>query len=187
MSIASWMSPPASALTFPISRVIRSESAGLSRLSSSAKRKRMLPRSGAGTRRQSSQAARAVATARPTSSAPERGNDSITSPVDGFSESKVLAAMRPIVVDDALQAGTSFRCAELRSGLRRVDIRERPGNARAAAVADRSPLLHLGRRLVLPSVRSLSPFEDDGDVRVALVVLDHSVEQLCLELGRDHA
>ena len=54
----------------------------------------MLPRSGAGTRRQSSHAARAVATARSTSAAVERGNDSITSPVDGFSDSKVAVAMR---------------------------------------------------------------------------------------------
>src|SRR5947207_2763375 len=62
MSIASWTSPPASALTFPISRVIRSDSSGLERSRTCAKRKRMLPRSGAGTRRQSSQAARAVPT-----------------------------------------------------------------------------------------------------------------------------
>ncbi len=54
----------------------------------------MLPRSGAGTRRQSSQAARAVATARSTSAAEERGKVSITSPVEGFRDSKVVVAMR---------------------------------------------------------------------------------------------
>ena len=94
MSIASWMSPPASAFTFPISRVIRSASDALSRFSSSAKRKSMLPRSGAGTSRQSSQAARAIATARSTSAAVDRVNVSISSPVDGFRDSKVAVAMR---------------------------------------------------------------------------------------------
>ena len=91
MSIASWTSPPASAFTFPISRVISSESSGLARSSSCAKRKRMLPRSGAGTSRQSSNAAFAAATARSTSAAPERGKVSITSPVEGLSDSKVSA------------------------------------------------------------------------------------------------
>jgi hypothetical protein len=93
MSIASWMSPPASALTFPISRVISSESPALSRSSSCAKRNRMFPRCGAGTRRQSSHAARALATARSTSAASERGNESISSPVDGLNESNVAVAM----------------------------------------------------------------------------------------------
>ena len=54
----------------------------------------MLPRSGAGVRRQSSQASRAVETARSTSAALERGKDSISSPVDGLYEVKVAVALR---------------------------------------------------------------------------------------------
>ena len=65
-------------------------------------RARAAPRSGRGccrarapgTSRQSSQAARAVATARSTSAAVERGKVSISSPVDGFRDSKVAVAMR---------------------------------------------------------------------------------------------
>ena len=49
---------------------------------------------GAGTSRQLSQASRAVSTARFTSAAVERGKDSITSPVEGFNDSKVAVAMR---------------------------------------------------------------------------------------------
>src|SRR6266550_3327176 len=51
MSTASWTSPPASAFTFPISRVIRSVSAGFSCSSRRASVKRISPRFGAGTRR----------------------------------------------------------------------------------------------------------------------------------------
>jgi hypothetical protein len=54
----------------------------------------MFPRSGAGTRRQSSQAARAVATAAATSFAVDRGNDSMSSPVEGLSESNVAVPIR---------------------------------------------------------------------------------------------
>ena len=89
MSIASWTSPPASAFTFPISRVIRSVSAGFSCSSSRASRKRISPRFGAGTSRHSANASFATATARSTSSAPERGKTPIVSPVAGLVLSKV--------------------------------------------------------------------------------------------------
>src|SRR5690242_18883484 len=129
MSIASWTSPPASALTFPISRVIRSESSGFERSRRCAKQNRMLPRSGAGTRRQHFHAARAVATARSTSSALERGHDPITSPVDGFRDSKVAVAMAAILA-------------------RTLNLGERPGGAPAAAVARLAPLAE--RAVLLP-------------------------------------
>src|SRR2546430_2052515 len=60
MSIASWTSPPASALTFPISCVIRSVRSSLCSSTSRAKRNRISPRFGAGTSRQSSNAAKDV-------------------------------------------------------------------------------------------------------------------------------
>jgi hypothetical protein len=49
----------------------------------------MVPRSGAGTRRHSSKASFAAATARSTSSAPERGNVPSGSPVAGTIDSNV--------------------------------------------------------------------------------------------------
>ena len=88
MSIASWTSPPASALTFPISCVISSASSALRSRSSSAKRNTMPPRSGAGTSRQSANASAAARTARSTSAAPDRGSEPSTSPVAGLTESK---------------------------------------------------------------------------------------------------
>src|SRR5437763_564032 len=57
MSIASWTSPRASAITFPISRVISCASSSLWSTTSWAKRKRISPRLGAGTSRHSSNAA----------------------------------------------------------------------------------------------------------------------------------
>ena len=89
MSIASWTSPPASAFTFPISCVIRSVRAAFSCSSRRARRKRISPRFGAGTSRQSANASLATATARSTSSAPERGNTPMVSPFAGLVLSKV--------------------------------------------------------------------------------------------------
>ena len=89
MSIASWTSPPASARTFPISRVIRSVSSSLCSRRSSPSRKTISPRRGAGTRRHASNASFAAWTARSTSAAPERGNDASVSPVAGTIDSNV--------------------------------------------------------------------------------------------------
>src|SRR5581483_4057724 len=175
MSIASWTSPPASVFTFPISRVIRSESSAFDCSRICAKRKRMLPRSGAGTSRHSSHAARAAATARSTSSAPERGNDSITSPVDGLRDSKVAVAMPPIV--DGRGEGLRFR----------IGLEERAGNAGPAAVA-RLALAGVIRALAAaPPVGALAPVDDDRDVRVVAGVGDHLLEEVRLELARNHA
>ena len=89
MSIASCTSPPASAFTFPISCVMRSVSSSFWSATSCAKRKRISPRLGAGTRRHSSNASFAAATARSTSSAPERGKVPISSPSAGLVDSNV--------------------------------------------------------------------------------------------------
>ena len=89
MSIASWTSPPASAFTFPISCVIRSVSSALCSVTSCAKRKRISPRFGAGTSRQSSNASFAAATARSTSSAPDFGKSPSVSPSAGLTDSNV--------------------------------------------------------------------------------------------------
>src|SRR6266566_678919 len=171
MSIASWTSPPASALTLPISRVIRSESSGLCCSSSCAKRKRMLPRSGAGVRRQPSQASRAASTARSTSAAVERGNDSITSPVEGLNDSKVAVAV----------AMTAILVAR---GLR---LRERPRGAGAPAIADRATLLVGVVELGRATVGAIAPVDDHRHVRVVLVVVDHLLVEVGLELARNDA
>src|SRR6188474_85645 len=89
MSIASWTSPAASGSTFPISRAISSASSSLWSASSRPKRKRISPRCGAGTSRQSSYAALAASTARSTSSTPDRGKTPSTSPFAGLVVSKV--------------------------------------------------------------------------------------------------
>src|SRR6266508_2971933 len=89
MSIASWTSPPASALTFPISWVISSVSSRLCSLTSCAKRNRISPRLGAGTNRQSAKASFAAATARSTSSALDFGKRPIVSPSAGLTDSNV--------------------------------------------------------------------------------------------------
>src|SRR6187397_2711796 len=65
-------------------------------------------------------------------------------------------------------------------------VREGPRDARPPAVA-RLALLTLRCGLALPAVAALAPVDDHRDVRVVLVVLDHLVEQLVLELRRDHA
>src|SRR5260221_11655586 len=175
MSIASWISPPASALTFPISRVIRSERLGFSRSRSCANRKRMLPRSGDGTRRESSAAAFVVWTARSTSAAVERVNCSSTSPVEGFSESKVAVAMTAIV---ALEAGLLPWD---------VGVREGPRSTSAAAVADLALLFELNIGRAVTPVGAVAPVNDHRHVRVVLVVLDHLLEEVALELLGDHA
>src|SRR5919198_565793 len=61
MSIASWTSPPASASTLPISRLMSSASASFCWVRSAAKRYSTSARRGAGTRRQRSYALRALA------------------------------------------------------------------------------------------------------------------------------
>src|SRR5215204_5572021 len=65
-------------------------------------------------------------------------------------------------------------------------VREGPRNARPAAVAGLA-LLALRRRLALSAIGALAAVHDHRHVRVVLVVLDHLVEELILELGRDHA
>ena len=175
MSIASCTSPPASAFTFPISRVISSDSSGLCRSRSCAKRKRMLPRSGAGTSRQSSQAACAVATARSTSAAVERGNDSITSPVEGFRDQRWLW----------LSCGDPSRGA---ASSRRRRSRERP-RQRAAGGGRGSSRRSLDRRRSCPvaAVGAFAAVDDHRHVRVVLVVLDEVAKRIRLELARDDA
>src|SRR5438445_531424 len=189
MSIASCTSPPASALTLPISRVIRSVSSAFSRLRISAKRKRISPRSGAGTSRHSSYASRAAFAARSTSSLPERGKVPIVSPVAGLRLSKVsppaasthspptkfLKVFVPVVA-----TGTSL----VRRLGGRVGVRERAGRTLAPPVADDPVAAVL---LAGAAVGALPPVDDDRHVRVVLVVLDHLVEELRLELSWDHA
>src|SRR5919197_4546255 len=89
MSIASWTSPAASGSTLPISWAIRSARSSFCSVRSCAKRKRISPRRGAGTRRHSSYACFAASTARSTSSALERGKTPIVSPFAGLRLSKV--------------------------------------------------------------------------------------------------
>ena len=89
MSIASWTSPPASAETLPISWVIRSATSSLCSSTSRAKRNRISPRFGAGTRRQSSKAVFAASTARSTSSVPDFGKTPSVSPFAGLVVVKV--------------------------------------------------------------------------------------------------
>src|SRR5438552_3588146 len=190
MSIASWTSPPASALTFPISRVISSVSDGFSRSRTCAKRKRTSPRFGAGTSRHSSKAARAASTARATSSAPERGNVPSTSPVAGLTLSNVSpepasTQSPPIEFWKAFVPVVATRRGYLLAGQVRVGKGSR--DPRAAAVARLALLDEL--RLGLPgaAVGALTAVDDHRHVRVVLVVLDHLVVELSLELTRDHA
>src|SRR5882762_202917 len=79
MSIASCTSPRVSASTFPISRVMSRENSSLRFTSSSAARKRISARLGAGTRRQDLYASLAAATAASTSSREESGKTPISS------------------------------------------------------------------------------------------------------------
>src|SRR5262245_24433480 len=169
MSIASWTSPPASAFTFPISRVIRSVSSSLCARRSSAKRKRMLPRSGAGTRRHASKAAFALATALSTSAPLERGKLPSTSPVAGATDSNVSVAIRRRLVGD-------------------VGLRERSRDALPPAVARHAPLCELRTGELAPAVRPvLAAVDDHRHVRVLAVVLDELLVQLAFELTRDDA
>src|SRR3954463_3121802 len=164
MSIASWTSPPASAFTFPISRVIRSVSSSLCARSSSAKRKRMLPRSGAGTRRQSSNASFAFCTAASTSAAVERGKLASTSPVAGTTDSNVF----PV---------TGRRL------LRGVGLGEGSRDAGAAAIACEAAFLELGARQLVAAIGVvLATVDDHRHIGVALVVGDELVVQLALHL-----
>src|ERR671911_1543443 len=65
-------------------------------------------------------------------------------------------------------------------------VREGSRDARPAAIA-RLALLALRCGLALASVVSRAAVDDHRHVRVVLVVLDHLVEELVLELRRDHA
>ena len=134
----------------------------------------MLPRSGAGTRRQSSHAARAAATAWSTSAAVERGNDSITSPVDGFRDSKVAVAMPAIVAGRRPARRREPPQASCASVSRKV-----PGTRAPAAV---TRLALLGELVavpaVVPAVGPVAPVDDHRHVRVVTVVLDHLVVEL---------
>src|SRR6478672_9887094 len=177
MSIASWTSPPASAFTFPISRVISSVSAGFSRSRTWANRKRISPRFGAGTSRHSSKAARAAATARSTSVASERGNVPSTSPVAGLTLSNV--APEPASPPSPRERAYLF-AGHVRAG-------KGPGDPRAPAVARLALLEELRLRLPGAAVGALAAVDDHRHVRVVLVVLDHLVEELGLELARNDA
>src|SRR5438874_1743918 len=188
MSIASWTSPPASAFTFPISRVIRSVSSSLCVRRSSAKRKRMFPRSGAGTRRQSSNAALAFATARSTSAAVERGKLPSTSPVAGATDSNVCP-MRGRLRQRAPGGGRLRRPGAGRAVLvGGVGLGERARDARPAPVAGDPSFLELrAGLLVAPVGPVLASIDDHRHVRVFPVVLDELVVELAFELSWDDA
>src|SRR5438874_1354699 len=190
MSIASWTSPPASALTFPISRVISSVSEGFSRSRTCAKRNRISPRFGAGTSRHSSKAARAASTARATSSAPERGNVPSTSPVAGLTLSNVSpepasTQSPPIEFWKAFVPVVATRRGYLLAGQVRVGKGSR--DPRAAPVARLALLDELGLGLPGAAIGALAAVDDHRHVRIVLVVLDHLLVELRLELARDHA
>jgi hypothetical protein len=89
MSIASCTSPLASGSTLPISRAISCARSSFCSLRRCAKRNRISPRFGAGTRRQSSYASFAAATARSTSSRDDFGKVPIVSPFAGLVLSNV--------------------------------------------------------------------------------------------------
>src|SRR5215218_7618749 len=185
MSIASWTSPAASATTLPISRAISSATSSLRSARSWPKRKRISPRLGAGVRRQSSNAAFAASTALSTSSAPERGKTPSTSPVAGLAVSKVSPEAAsthspPMKFLKVLVAAVAT-AAILVSG---VGAGERARSAGPAAVADLAlPALVSARAPVV----ALAAVDDDGHVRIVLVVLDHLLVELVLELPRDDA
>src|SRR6266536_1233463 len=185
MSIASWTSPPASGFTFPISCVIRSVSSALCSARSCAKRNRISPRFGAGTRRHSSKACFATAAARSTSSGPDLGKTPSVSPSAGLTDSKVspeaASTHSPPMKFLKVRAPVTVTPAMLVGG---VGLGERPRNASPATVPDLA-LPAVG--LLLAPVRALAAVEHDGHVRVVLVVVDHLVEELRLELVRDDA
>src|SRR5580765_2343456 len=185
MSIASWTSPPASAFTFPISCVIRSVTSALCSATSCAKRKRMSPRSGAGTSRHSSKASFATATARSTSSGTDLGKTPSVSPSAGLTDSNVSPDTEsthspPMKFLKVLTPVTAMRAMLVGS----VGLRERARNAGPPAIAN---LALSAVRLPLAPVRARAAVEDHGHVRVVLVVLDHLLEELGFELARDNA
>src|ERR1700704_205931 len=109
----------------------------------------MLPRSGAGTRRQSSNAAFAFCTARSTSAAVERGNVPSTSPFAGAIVSNVCPAIMAVRL--------------LRGG----GVGECPRDARTAAVTREPALLELGARQLVPAVGVvLAAVDDHRHVRI---------------------
>src|SRR5690242_5820129 len=185
MSIASWTSPAASGSTLPISRAISWATSSLCSASSEPKRKRISPRLGAGTSRHSSYAAFAAATARSTSSALDFGKTPSTSPVAGLVVSKVspeaASTHSPpmkflkVLVAVLATAGTL---------LRRVGLGERARRASAPAIPD---LALAAKDAALPPVLALAAVDDHRHVRVVLVVLDHLLVELVLELARNHA
>src|SRR5882724_10576302 len=190
MSIASWTSPPASAFTFPISRVISSVRAGFSRSRICAKRNRISPRFGAGTSRHSSNAAFAAATARSTSAASERGNVPSTSPVAGLTlpnvspdwastQSPPIEFWKAFVPVVATERDYLFAW--------QVRVGEGARDPRPPSVARLALLEELRLRLPGAAVGALTAIDDHRHVRVVLVVLDHLVEELRFELARDHA
>src|SRR5262249_1734961 len=121
----------------------------------------------------SSNAAFAVATARPTSSEPEEGKVPSTSPVAGLVLSKVSVA-------------TEAKCTGWPL-LRRVGLRERPRDPRPPPVARLALLDGLGLRPARSAVGPLATVDDHRHVRVVLVVVDHLLVELVRQLPRDHA
>src|SRR5215208_682407 len=185
MSIASWTSPAASGMTLPISRAISSATSSLRSASSWPKRKRISPRFGAGVRRQSSKAAFAASTARSASSALERGKTPSVSPVAGLVVSKVSPEAASIH-SPPMKFLNLFVAAVATAAIlvRRVGAGERARRSRPAAIADLAlPALVPARAPVV----ALAAVDDDGHVRVVLVVLDHLGVELVLELARNDA
>src|SRR5690349_13135794 len=196
MSIASWTSPAASGSTFPISRAISSARSSFWSASSWPKRKRISPRLGAGTSRHSSYAAFAASTARSTSSGPDFGKVPSVSPVAGTVVSKVspeaasthsppMKFLKVFVVvamgGDSIQPSVGAR-----SGLRlggRIRTRKTP-RVRTTPVTDRALPAVLAP---VAAVFAFAAVDDDGHVRVVPIVVDHLLEELVLELARDHA
>src|SRR5215210_2732843 len=88
----------------------------------------------------------------------------------------------------ASTAAASSRVASTRFmealAVRRIRAREGAGRSRPAAVADGAQPAVLAS---LAAVVALTAVDHDRHVRVVLVVLDHLVEELVLELSRDHA
>ena len=89
MSMPSWTSPRASAMTLPISLVMARASRSLCSASSAAKRYMISPRRGAGVRRQAGKASRAAATAPATSLESEAAKRAMSDPFEGSRDSKV--------------------------------------------------------------------------------------------------
>src|SRR5215208_5914434 len=67
-----------------------------------------------------------------------------------------------------------------------LGVEEGAGDARPAPVASNALAAGLAGP-GLSAIRALAPVDDDGNVRVVLVVLDHLAEELVRELTRDHA